>query len=249
MTIATSISAPVAPRVAILVDGENISATFAAAILAESRKLGDPAIRRAYGKAEHVAAWDAEGFRLIQTRPGKNAADILLSIEAMTLALRDGIAAFAIASSDGDFVYLATQLREVGVTVLGLGEEKAPSAFRNACSRFCLLKPQATSHDAAPKWPATKIIPIVRDILHYTNRPEGWGDLSWIGQHLRRRDPDFDSREYGHPTLESLIEGVRYFETSRHDTGLRLRDPHRKDAVATVFIPSSVDAPPPLHTP
>lgn len=239
MTIATSTTAPAAPKVALLIDGENISATFATTIMTEVRKLGDPAIRRVYGKADHVAAWDAEGFRLMQTRPGKNAADLLLSIEAMTLALRDGITAFAIASSDGDFVYLATQLREIGVTVLGLGEEKAPTAFRNSCSRFCMLKPQANSPETAPKWPATKIIPLVRDILHYTNRPEGWGDLSWIGQHLRRRDPDFDSRDYGHPTLESLIEGVRYFETSRHDTGLRLRDPHRKDAVATVFTPSS----------
>lgn len=235
------------PKLALLVDGENISATFATALLTEARKLGDPAIRRVYGKSEHIAAWDAEGYRLMQTRPGKNAADLLLSVEAMTLALRDGVTCFAIASSDGDFVYLATQLREAGATVLGLGEDKAPSAFRNACSRFVLLRPQSIASGATPKWPATKIIPIVRDILQYTNRPEGWGDLSWIGQHLRRRDAEFDSRDYGHQTLESLIEGVKYFETIRHDTGLRLRDPHRKEAVATGSPAEPTDTPP--HTP
>lgn len=226
MTVPISPSVPTTPRVALLVDGENISATFATSLLIEARKLGDPAIRRVYGKAEHIATWDAEGFRLMPTRPGKNAADLLLSIEAMTLALRDKITTFAIASSDGDFVYLATQLREGGATVLGLGEDKAPTAFRSACSRFLILKPRA---DATTKWPATKIIPVVRDILQYTNRAEGWGDLSWIGHHLRLRDPEFDSRDYGHPTLESLVEGVRFFETTRSETGLRLRDPHRKE--------------------
>jgi hypothetical protein len=250
MTFPNSTPISATPNLALLIDGENISATFATALLTEARKLGDPAIRRVYGKSEHIAAWDAEGFRLMQTRPGKNAADLLLSIEAMTLALRDGITSFVIASSDGDFVYLATQLRETGATVLGLGEDKAPSAFRNACSRFVVLKPQAIATGAAPKWPATKIIPLVRDILQYTNRPEGWGDLSWIGQHLRRRDADFDSRDYGHQTLESLIEGVKYFETTRHDTGLRLRDPHRKEVAATATLPSTAQGASPLtpHT-
>lgn len=234
MTLPAALPAAPAPRIALLVDGENISATFASLLLTETRKAGDPAIRRVYGKAEHIAAWDAEGFRLMQTRPGKNAADLHMSIDAMTLALRDWITAFAIASSDGDFVYLATQLREGGATVLGLGEEKTPASFRSACTRFLILKPPSAA-TAIPKWPATKIIPLVRDILQYTNRPEGWGDLSWISQHLHRRDADFDSRDYGHATLESLVESVKFFETTRSETGLRLRDPHRKD----VSVPNS----------
>jgi len=213
--------------VALLVDGENISATHAATILKEAEKAGYPVLRRVYGKAEHIAAWDAEGFRLVPTRPGKNAADLLLSIEAMTLALRDGFGTLVIATSDGDFVYLATQLRELGNTVIGLGEGKAPKPFRTACSHFIELKPLTSL--SAPRWPATKIIPQVREILQYTNRAEGWGDLSWIGHHLKLRDPEFDSRHYGHPTLESLVEAVKFFELSRGDTGLRLREITRKE--------------------
>lgn len=217
-------------QVALLIDGENISATLAPTILKEAAKVGSPVVRRVYGKAEHIAAWDAEGFRLVATRPGKNAADLLLSVEAMMLALRDGFETVVIATSDGDFVYLATQLRELGITVIGLGEKKAPKAFRAACSHFSELKPHASV--SAPKWPATKIIPQVREILQYTNRAEGWGDLSWISHHLKLRDPEFDCRHYGHPTLESLIEAVKFFETSRSDTGLRLRDATRKEAAA-----------------
>lgn len=214
-------------HIALLVDGENISATLAPTILKEAEKSGTPILRRVYGKVDHIAAWDTEGFRLVPTRPGKNAADLLLSIEAMKLALRDGFETLVIATSDGDFVYLATQLRELGTTVIGLGEAKAPKAFRAACTRFTELKPLASA--SSPIWPATKIIPQVREILQYTNRAEGWGDLSWISHHLKLRDPDFDCRQYGHPSLEALIEAVKFFEIGRGDNGLRLRDITRKE--------------------
>lgn len=223
---------------AVLVDGENVSVTYAQTVRRELDGLAESAIRRVYGKAEHIAAWDAEGFRLVPTRPGKNAADLLLCIEAMALYC-EGVREFTLVTSDGDFVYLATQLREMGCDVTGLGEDKAPKAFRAACTTFKTLKAAATASQA--KWPPTKIIPQIREILEYTNRPEGWGDLSWVGYHLHKRDPDFDSRNYGSATLEALVEAVKYFEIDSHDTGLRLRDPNRRDQ------PSARETTPP-HT-
>jgi uncharacterized LabA/DUF88 family protein len=219
----------VPPRFAILVDGENVSTTYAQTILKEVGGPSRGAIRRVYGKAEHIAAWDAEGFRLVTTRPGKNAADLLLCIEAMALA-GEGVRDFALVTSDGDFVYLAHQLRELGCRVTGLGEDKAPKAFRTACTAFVTLKPATNS--AQSKWPPTKIIPQIREILEYTNRPEGWGDLAWIGFHLHKRDAEFDSRNYGSPTLEALVETVKYFEIARDEAGLRLRDPNRREPPA-----------------
>lgn len=218
-----------AARAAILVDGENVSVTYAQTILKEAGGSSRTAIRRVYGKSEHIAAWDAEGFRLVSTRPGKNAADLLLCVEAMALAC-DGVRDFALATSDGDFVYLAHQLREMGCRVTGFGEDKAPKAFRTACTGFVVLKPGTNSAQA--KWPPTKIIPQIREILDYTNRPEGWADLAWVGLHLHKRDPDFDSRNYGSPTLEALVESVKFFEIARDKTGLRLRDPQRREQQA-----------------
>ena len=46
---------------------------------------------------------------------------------------------FCIVSSDSDFTRLASRIREVGVTVNGLGERKTPEAVRNACDRFTYL--------------------------------------------------------------------------------------------------------------
>lgn len=224
-------------RLALLVDGENMSSTHAANVLTIARKFGDPAIRRVYGKIEHIAGWDQEGFRLVPTRPGKNAADLLLTVEAMTLALKDGVDTLVIATSDGDFVYLATQLRELSCTVIGIGLAKAPNAFRTCCSRFVpLSEPAATTTiplppiatKARPTLSPTKIIPIIRGLLPSSTLCDGWAYLAWVEHKLREKIPGFDPADYGHNSLERLIIGVNFFELDRSKPQLRLRDPSAK---------------------
>ncbi|MEZ5723187.1 MAG: NYN domain-containing protein [Paracoccaceae bacterium] len=79
------------------------------------------------------------GIRFVHAGTGKNAADLLLSIDAVELALREGYEMFVIASSDGDFSHLAIRLRETGHLVVGCGVATAPARFRTACSRFVEL--------------------------------------------------------------------------------------------------------------
>ena len=47
---------------------------------------------------------------------------------------------FCIVSSDGDFTRLASRLRESGMEVIGMGENKTPRSFRAACSVFTDLE-------------------------------------------------------------------------------------------------------------
>ena len=68
----------------------------------------------------------------------------------MELALAGGIEAFAIATSDRDFTYLAHRLRRRGLHVLGLGEPKAPECFRRACSAFQVLEGATADPIPAP---------------------------------------------------------------------------------------------------
>ncbi len=129
-----------AERIAVLVDGDNISATHSASILSHARKMGRVDVARVYGGAQHSCDWQsAPGYRLMHAGAGKNAADVLLCIDAMELALTGGLQTFAVATSDGDFTHLSQRLRERGLHVLGLGEEKAPVNFRQACSDFVVL--------------------------------------------------------------------------------------------------------------
>ena len=108
-------------------------------------KHGDPIVVRAYLDAQRASDWHgAIGYRLIHAGSGKNAADILLAIDAMDLVHSRTAMRFIIATSDGDFTHLAVRLRELGAKVIGVGEAKAPRMFRASCSSFVELGVQPT---------------------------------------------------------------------------------------------------------
>lgn len=76
---------------------------------------------------------------------------ILLIIDAMDILYTNNVDGFCIVSSDGDFTRLASRLRESGMDVIGMGENKTPRSFRAACSVFTdleLLREQA--HEDEP---------------------------------------------------------------------------------------------------
>ncbi|WP_324751438.1 NYN domain-containing protein [Roseovarius sp. Pro17] len=126
-----------AQPVSVLVDGDNISGKHAGQILSVAAQHGEPTLVRVYADAQRPSDWHgAIGYRMLHAGTGKNAADILLALDAMELVLSKNLRCFVIASSDGDFTHLATRLREHGATVIGIGEAKAPSAFRACCSDF-----------------------------------------------------------------------------------------------------------------
>ena len=125
------------PRVALLVDGENMSVALAGAAIMRSLKFGALTIRRVYGNAAKMPGWDAApGFRLVHAGVGKNATDVLLAVEAMAIMLLGQADVLIIATSDGDFRHVACALRESGRVVIGMGEVKAPDSFRKACNQF-----------------------------------------------------------------------------------------------------------------
>jgi len=114
-------------RIALLVDGENLAAGAAEEILEKSCEFGAPDIRRVYGKLDELKArgWEtAHGFRLMAASNFKNSADLLLSVEAMELALDHKVDAMVIAASDHDYSHVALKLRERGFPVYGLIEAR-----------------------------------------------------------------------------------------------------------------------------
>jgi hypothetical protein len=127
-------------QVAVFVDGENVSADHGPAILAAAQGLGALTVRRVYGNVAAIAGWEkVPAFRLVHSGKGKNATDLLLAVDAMEEALTSAVETVVLASGDGDFVHLATRLRERGHMVVGMGGASAPEPFRAACSRFEVL--------------------------------------------------------------------------------------------------------------
>ena len=132
-------------RLAVLIDGENASPRHARAVFEAAAGLGEATVRRIYGDFSNgrLSSWN-EAIRKWSIVPchqpahvrGKNAADIALAIDAVDLSYRARLDGFLLVSSDSDFTRLAQRLREGGFAVIGVGEGKAPRAFRSACQRF-----------------------------------------------------------------------------------------------------------------
>lgn len=134
----SSPSAPASrPRVAVFVDGENLSSAHAGNVVLIAAEKGDLILRRVYGNAVQLNGWQsAPEFRVVHSGTGKNATDLLLCVEVMHVALNRLADVIVIAASDRDYTHLATYLREASIAVHGIGEAKAPEALRKAYCRF-----------------------------------------------------------------------------------------------------------------
>lgn len=145
---------------ALLIDGENVSSAHAPAILAATTLQA--AVRRVYGDVSRLNGWlEVADLRAVHAAPGRNAADILLAVEAMDLLHRRGLHEFTLATSDGGLVHLVAHPREAGATVTVVGEAKACEALRRAAHRFIELAPQRSAPPALPA-PAAKALPATR---------------------------------------------------------------------------------------
>lgn len=228
---------PRAPRLCVLIDADNVPASYAEAIFEEVASLGEASVRRIYGDwsatrlnkwAEKVAALGLVADQQFSNTKGKNASDIGLVIAAMDFLHSGLFDGFVLVSSDSDFTRLAARIREQGLDVYGIGEKKTPEAFRMACKRFIYVENLGSAEEAAkPKAgrdtpePAQRAggkeapasaIPLIVAAMRAID-PEGeWYTLGQIGQYITQGNPDFDTRTYGSAKLSDLIKKIPRFE-------------------------------------
>lgn len=136
-------------RLAVLIDADNITATYTNAIFEEIAKYGSPTFKRIYADwtKPHVTAWKnmlldhaITPVQQYSYTSGKNASDSALIIDAMDILYTGKVDGFCIVSSDSDFTRLATRLREAGMKVIGMGERKTLKPFITACDKFIYLE-------------------------------------------------------------------------------------------------------------
>ncbi len=135
-------------RFAILIDAENISDKYTKVILDEAANNGVVTYKRIYGDwtTSRLASWKKILLQnsIIPVQQysytvGKNATDSAMIIDAMDILYSGTVDGFCIVSSDSDFTRLASRLREAGMQVIGMGEEKTPMPFISACNQFKYL--------------------------------------------------------------------------------------------------------------
>lgn len=219
------------PLLAVLIDADNVPAKYADAILREVTSFGEPALRRVYGdwSSQQLSGWTktAQNLGLVQHQQtantkGKNASDIGLVIDAMDILHAGHFDGFVLVSSDSDFTRLASRIREQGMTVIGIGEAKAPDALKNACNRFVSIeniyqsdrgavgKVQKTALDSNAAATARQLI---FDAMEKLDQDGEWFPLGRIGQQIQADKPDFDTRSFGEKKLSDLVGKLKVFET------------------------------------
>jgi len=166
---------------------------------------------------------------------GKNATDSALIIDAMDLLYSGNVDTLFLVSSDSDFTRLAVRLRESGRRVFGIGAQKTPVSFQNACDRFTFTEvlvqpavaPASTVAEGAAPAPATTVddvldataVPPIEDVLvpavRAMERDDGWAPLSSVGAYIVNNHPSFDSRNYGSPRLGQLVRSLDFVEVKQ----------------------------------
>jgi uncharacterized protein (TIGR00288 family) len=239
-------------HIAILIDGDNAQASLIEQILVEAGKYGNATIRRVYGDwtTPNMNSWkntlNIHAFQPIQQfryTVGKNATDSAMIIDAMDILHSDQVDGFCLVSSDSDYTRLATRIRESGLLVVGIGKKNTPRAFVSACNVFIYTEnlarngskggrssgrgQQSTNHMSAQERELVDLVSQAIDMVGPDD--DGWTRLSEVGTALRRIDPGFDPRSYGHRQLSHLIKGHgRHFEMRKVAGGaiieIRLRD-------------------------
>ena len=220
-------------KLAVLIDADNVPFSNIKGMMEEIAKYGTPTTKRIY------ADWtrpNANGWKAVLLEnaitpiqqygytTGKNSSDSALIIDAMDLLYSGKLDGFCIVSSDSDFTRLAIRLRESGMKVIGIGEQKTPKPFISACDRFIFIevlegakkkKTTATSSDKKKEEKIfTKIdvetIDIIESSIEDIADDDGWAFLGDVGNLIVKKKPEFDPRNFGFSKLTPLMKSLTH---------------------------------------
>lgn len=212
-------------------------------MMEEIAKYGTPTIKRIYGDwtKPHLSKWKSilleNAITPVQQyayTTGKNATDSAMIIDAMDILYSEKVNGFCLVSSDSDFTKLATRLREAGMQVYGIGEKKTPDPFIVACDKFIYLEilkqdSETTSGKGKTKGQGVdtitpKIMRLLRNSVSDAADEDGWAFMGDVGSLILKKQPNFDSRNFGFEKLTRLFASLDKFEIDqRAQPGARFK--------------------------
>lgn len=223
-------------NMAVLIDGDNIPSAHVKEMMEEITKYGNPSIKRIYGD------WTRPGLNkwknlLLENAitpiqqygytTGKNATDSAMIIDAMDILYSGKVDGFCLVSSDSDFTRLATRLKEAGMKVIGIGEKKTPNPFIVACDKFIYIEilrkkseeklESKDKNESGIDKITKKEIQLISTTIKDLSDDDGWSFLGDVGSLLQKKQPNFDSRNYGFEKLTPLIKSIGKFEIEQRE--------------------------------
>lgn len=206
-------------RYAVLIDADNVAAKYTRYILDEVSNYGVVTYKRVYSDwtRPNTISWKNMALENAITpiqqysyTTGKNATDSAMIIDAMDILYSHNVDGFCIVSSDSDFTRLAIRLRESGMHVIGMGEQKTPKPFSTACNVFKYL--EILADEELQSTGDTQLVElrtleeaIIRIITENCNAQEEI-NIGELGSRLLNRYPDFDVRNYGYSKFSQFLK-------------------------------------------
>lgn len=234
-------------RIALLIDAENTSVKYLDSIFMELKNYGMVTYKRMYGDftSKTLTEWNHKALTyavdpIQQPRysTAKNAADIMLVIDAMDIMYTKNADMFCIVSSDSDFTRLVNRICEEGIEVIGMGKSDASKTLKAACTIFKNLDIIGASEDeaggngsrgnnnthknneleASVEKNITPLREIKKSMMEIVRENENQGDRTGLGglkSSIQRLYKDFDERNYGYSSMSKLVQALRDFELTQ----------------------------------
>jgi len=222
-------------KIALLIDAENTSVKYIDVIMKEIKQYGDITFQRMYGdfSSLKMVEWTKKALdyaivpihQAIYTT-GKNAADIMLVIDAMDILFQNNVDGFCIVSSDSDFTRLANRLREGGKLVVGMGMSSASKTFISACNEYKYLDKiieddteiydNVESEEKSAMTPLHEIKNVINRIVQQAENKGEYANLGSTKSQIQREYADFDERNYGYTLFRKFVEEETRFQVRQN---------------------------------
>lgn len=240
-------------RYAVLIDADNVAARYTKYIMDEVSNYGVVTYKRVYSDwtRPNTLSWKSMALENAVTpiqqysyTTGKNATDSAMIIDAMDILYSNNVDGFCIVSSDSDFTRLAIRLRESGMHVIGMGEQKTPKPFSAACNVFKyleILADEELQNTSEREITQLKTLEeaIIRIISENANIQEEI-NIGELGSRLLNRHPDFDVRNYGYSKLSQFLKN--FDSLSLRQVGSSILVSHKRDVTDLQKIEAALAA-------
>jgi hypothetical protein len=208
-------------KIAVYIDLQNVPPRSIPAVF--ERLMGDWELvtKRAYGTAltPYRKLLGSHGILPIETasvKPGKNAADITLTADAVEELCRGQADAFCIVSGDSDFTALVSKIREQGKQVFVFGPPSTPDTLKRTCTMFFVLQ---RVEGKAGRWRteqghtgvertdphASRLSQKLSQLVEEFVANPGKKTVDAFSGFVKHREPTFSPKRYGARSITSLL--------------------------------------------
>lgn len=215
-------------KIALLIDGDNVSSKKVECIYQNLENLGEVKIAEVYGRKSNLDStqWqnisEKYNLKLKQTSLNtKNSADFAMSIGGTAILNRyHHIDCFCIVSGDSDFIHLIEELKAKNKYVIGMGGANSAKKLKAQCDKFFNLSNSTTKNkNASPtliednltkrKEKLNKNTHLIKEITaiinEKTNKNNDFIKLSGIAGILGNAPRNLKCKDYGYKTWKELF--------------------------------------------